>query len=201
MHGLLYSWNPVGFKNAMSRFMRKVYWRIFIRDYREILRQQGAKIGNNVLLDNVMVDRYFAPLLEIEDNVSIAFGGQIWMHDAALNNIFGLPIKTGKVIIHKGATIGSNVIIFCGVEIGENAVVGACSLVTSDIPANTYAYGIPAKVKGPIEDLKKNFISKIQTNDPKFKYLDMLPWRDRIKRLSNEEFQKQLSDFFRHKWL
>ncbi|OGL43029.1 MAG: hypothetical protein A2161_01165 [Candidatus Schekmanbacteria bacterium RBG_13_48_7] len=200
MSGFLYSEKPFGFKYRFLTSVKKVFRRFLATDYIEMLRQQGAKIGNNVFLDNVKIDINFAPLLEIKDNVSIAFGSQIWMHDAALNNIFGLPIKTGKIIIHKGATIGANVVIFCGVEIGENAVIGACSLVTRDIPANTFAYGIPAEVKGTLEDLKKTFIDKIQSNNPRFKYFDILPWRDRIKRFSNEEIQKQISDFCQQKW-
>jgi len=51
-----------------------------------------------------------------------------------------------EVIIENGAWIASHVIILKGVKIGTNAVVGAGSVVTADIPANTIAAGNPARV-------------------------------------------------------
>ena len=53
------------------------------------------------------------------------------------------PLK----IVKKGASIGSNATILCGIEIGENAIVGAGSVVTKNVPANTTVYGNPAKPK------------------------------------------------------
>lgn len=54
--------------------------------------------------------------------------------------------KWGKVIIEEGAKVGSHSVIMPGVTIGRNAVVGAFSFVTQDIPPNVVAYGVPAKV-------------------------------------------------------
>ncbi|MBD3343466.1 MAG: N-acetyltransferase [Chitinivibrionales bacterium] len=48
--------------------------------------------------------------------------------------------------IQRRASIGSNATIICGVTIGENAIVGAGSVVTKDVPANTVVAGNPAKV-------------------------------------------------------
>jgi len=53
----------------------------------------------------------------------------------------------GRIHIKKGAKIGSHTVIFPGVIIGENSVVGAFSLVKADIPDNTLAYGIPCKAR------------------------------------------------------
>ena len=50
-----------------------------------------------------------------------------------------------KTIIRSGVTLGANSTIICGVEIGENAFIGAGSVVTKDIPPNTLWYGNPAK--------------------------------------------------------
>ena len=52
---------------------------------------------------------------------------------------------SGKVVIKKGAKIGSHTVILPGVTIGEKAVVGAHSLVKKDIPAKSIVVGIPAK--------------------------------------------------------
>lgn len=54
--------------------------------------------------------------------------------------------KKGEVILNKNCKIGSHSVIMPGVTIGENSVIGAHSLVNSDIPANVIAFGIPAKV-------------------------------------------------------
>lgn len=48
--------------------------------------------------------------------------------------------------VHSGATIGANSTILPGVVIGENAFVGAGSVVTKDVPANTMVFGNPAKI-------------------------------------------------------
>ncbi len=57
----------------------------------------------------------------------------------------GLPVSIGHRV-----WIGANSIICAGVTIGDNAVIGAGSLVTSDIPANAVAYGVPATVQRKI---------------------------------------------------
>jgi acetyltransferase-like isoleucine patch superfamily enzyme len=48
--------------------------------------------------------------------------------------------------VKKGASIGSSVTLLCGVTIGENAIVGAGSVVTKDVPPRTIVAGNPAKV-------------------------------------------------------
>jgi UDP-2-acetamido-3-amino-2,3-dideoxy-glucuronate N-acetyltransferase len=47
--------------------------------------------------------------------------------------------------VKKGASIGSSATLLCGVTVGENAVVGAGSVVTGDVPANTVVAGNPAR--------------------------------------------------------
>ena len=54
--------------------------------------------------------------------------------------------KKGRVLIEKGAKVGSHSTIMPGVTIGENVTIGAFSFVTTDIPDGALAYGIPAKV-------------------------------------------------------
>jgi len=54
--------------------------------------------------------------------------------------------KVEKTYVKKGASIGSSATILSGVTIGENSIIGAGSVVTKDIPADTIAAGVPAKV-------------------------------------------------------
>lgn len=54
--------------------------------------------------------------------------------------------KVEKTHIKKGASIGSNATILCGVTIGENAIVGAGAVVTKAVPDNVTVAGNPAKI-------------------------------------------------------
>ena len=54
-------------------------------------------------------------------------------------------------LVKRGASIGSSVTILCGLTIGENAMIGAGSVVTKDVPPNAVAAGNPARVIRTIE--------------------------------------------------
>jgi len=60
--------------------------------------------------------------------------------------------KVVKTYVKKGASIGTSVTVLCGVTIGENAVVGAGSVVTKDVPKNAIVAGNPAKLMRKIEE-------------------------------------------------
>lgn len=77
--------------------------------------------------------------VEIEDYVEIGSSCSIYSN----NTIDGL---TGKVVIKKNAKIGTHCTIMPGVTIGENSIIGAYSFVKNDVPSNSLAYGIPAKI-------------------------------------------------------
>ncbi|MAF89350.1 MAG: acyltransferase [archaeon] len=77
--------------------------------------------------------------VEIQDNVQIGSHCSIYSEST-------IDEKSGKVIIGENARIGSHSLIMPGVIIGKNAVIGAFSFVTTDVPDNSLAYGIPAKV-------------------------------------------------------
>ena len=55
-------------------------------------------------------------------------------------------------VVRRGASIGSGSTILCGIEIGEHAVVGAGSVVTSNVPPRTIVAGNPARVLRVVED-------------------------------------------------
>jgi acetyltransferase-like isoleucine patch superfamily enzyme len=54
-------------------------------------------------------------------------------------------------LVKKGASIGSSTTLLCGVTVGENAIIGAGSVVTKDVPADTIVAGNPAKVLRKID--------------------------------------------------
>lgn len=58
-------------------------------------------------------------------------------------------------IVKKGASIGANATIMCGVTIGMNSIVGAGAVVTKDVPPNSVVTGNPALVTKNVEELKE----------------------------------------------
>ena len=165
--------------------------------YLQLLRNRGAHIGRQVFARALSVEENFARLLYIEDDVVFAYGVRIILHDSALNNRYAVPVRFGKVIIRKGAYIGARSTILPGVEIGEGAIVGAGSLVTRDIPPDSVAYGVPARVVGTTVDLKNRFLEEIDRGQQqgRFYYLDVLPWRDRSERISRAGIQRVYQEF------
>lgn len=59
-----------------------------------------------------------------------------------------------KIIIADNVQVGAGATILPGVRIGENVIIGAGAVVTKDIPRNTIAVGVPARIVGSIENAK-----------------------------------------------
>ena len=70
---------------------------------------------------------------------------QIGSH-CSIYSVSTIDDKQGQVLLKKNCKIGSHSVIMPGVTIGENSLVGACSFVNQDIPDNSVAVGVPAKV-------------------------------------------------------
>ena len=75
----------------------------------------------------------------IEENV------QIGSH-CSIYSVSTIDDKAGPVLLRKNCKIGTHSVVMPGVTIGENAVIGAMSFVNQNVPANSVAVGIPAKV-------------------------------------------------------
>ncbi len=123
----------------------------------------GAKIGSNCnICANVLIEND----VKLGNNVTVKSGVQLWDGVTLEDNVFIGPNVTFtndkvprskmypdlflKTLIKKGASIGANSTIVAGHTIGEYAFVGAGSVVTKDIPANTVWYGNPAVHHGYI---------------------------------------------------
>lgn len=103
------------------------------------------KIGDNCGFSGVTIGA--AQEIRIGNNVLCGANSVITDFDWHLNISKTVPYP---VIIHDNVWIGLNTVILKGVEIGENSIIGANSLVLSNIPANVIAGGIPCKVLKPI---------------------------------------------------
>lgn len=87
--------------------------------------------------------------------VIIEDGVQVGSH-CSIYSISTIDNKNGQVVIRRNAKVGTHSVIMPGVTIGENAIIGAFSFVISDIPDNTIAYGIPAKVQKNLDGIAED---------------------------------------------
>jgi acetyltransferase-like isoleucine patch superfamily enzyme len=98
-----------------------------------------VSIGTNTLIGGgTWIDCVYARRkVKIGSNVLLSGHSILIAHD---------PWKSGEIVIEDGAWIGVSCTIIFPVRIGRNAIVGAGSVVTRDIPRDTVAVGVPARV-------------------------------------------------------
>jgi len=115
---------------------------------------EGVHIGPNVKIGNGCKIQNHSLLYEgvmLEDNVFL--GPNTITTNDFIPQVGGDWKTNGRfkpTLFKKGCSIGANSTIICGVTIGENALIGAGSVVTKDIQPNCKAYGNPAKIKGTV---------------------------------------------------
>jgi acetyltransferase-like isoleucine patch superfamily enzyme len=111
--------------------------------------QKNAFIGNNT---KVSSHTFICEGVTIEDDVFIGHNVSFINDKYPRSTTDGGALQTEadwqvvKTRIKRGASIGTSSTILCGVVVGENAIVGAGSVVTRDVPANTTVAGNPARV-------------------------------------------------------
>jgi acetyltransferase-like isoleucine patch superfamily enzyme len=111
--------------------------------------QKNASVGKRCKISS---HTFICEGVTIEDNVfvghSVAFINDSYPRSTVADG--GLQTesdwKVERTLVKKGASIGSGCTILAKVTIGENAIVGAGSVVTRDVPPNSIAYGNPARV-------------------------------------------------------
>lgn len=118
----------------------------------------GGKLGKNCEIYSSVVFGTEPYLIEIGNNVRITDGVKFVTHDGGLwvlRNMYEDMKKAdyfGKIIIKDNVHIGWNTVIMPGVTIGYNCIIGCGAVVTKDIPDNSVAVGVPAKVIESVED-------------------------------------------------
>ena len=100
-----------------------------------------TRIGNNVKIQN-NVSVYEG--VELEDDV---FCGPSCVFTNVMNPRSHIPRKHEyrKTLVRRGASIGANATVVCGVTLGEYAFIGAGAVVTSDVPPFALMVGVPAR--------------------------------------------------------
>jgi len=147
----------------------------------------GAKVGADCnLCDHVFIEND----VTVGDRVTIKSGVQLWDGVRIEDDVFigpnvtftndpfprskRHPNKYAITVIQKGASIGANATILPGITIGKNAMVGAGSVVTDDVPPNAIVMGNPARIVNyVVQDQRK----KIQIFKPTDE-LQELPVKD-----------------------
>ena len=108
--------------------------------------------------------------ITLGNNVGIGGYSQIFTHGAWQNVLLGYPNKFEEITIKDNVWIPWNVMVLPGVTIGENAVIGAGSVITKNIPKNVFAGGNPAEIKR--KNLKKKNPTKSEKNKIILKILE-----------------------------
>jgi UDP-2-acetamido-3-amino-2,3-dideoxy-glucuronate N-acetyltransferase len=108
---------------------------------------QGVYVGNDVLIGaNVKIQNNVSvyDAVTLEDDV---FCGPSMVFTNVHNPRAAVPRKDEyrRTLIRRGATLGANCTIVCGVTVGEYAFVGAGAVVSRDLPAFALAAGVPAR--------------------------------------------------------
>lgn len=129
------------------------YWREEAQ-LNEIRRYADIGVKCNIASHAAIDGRRPSGRVRIGDRVTITEGCMLLCHDAAGNN-FGCESKFGETIIGDDCFIGIRTVILPGVNIGTGSIVGACSVVTKDIPSGQVWAGNPAKFICTIEEYKK----------------------------------------------
>jgi acetyltransferase-like isoleucine patch superfamily enzyme/glycosyltransferase involved in cell wall biosynthesis len=103
------------------------------------------EIGSGVFIN-------YGASLSAHDHVQIGDGSQIGSYAIMMDNDYhkvgqlDATPDSAPIILGKNVWLGVRVVVLKGVTIGDNAVIGAGSVVTKDVPANCLAAGVPAKV-------------------------------------------------------
>lgn len=128
----------------------------------------GAQIGKNC---NINSHVFIENDVVIGNSVTVKSGVQIWDGVTLEDDVFIGPNVTftndlvprskqypeafAKTLVKRGASIGANATIVAGNTIGEYALIGAGSVVTKDVPANSVWFGNPAELRGTISADRK----------------------------------------------
>jgi len=113
---------------------------------------EGCFIENDVIIGNRVVIKNNVQIwdgITIEDNVFL--GPNATLTNDLVPRAKKKLVKPDRTIIEKGASIGANATLLCGITIGKYAMVGAGAVVTKDVPSYALIIGNPGKFIGTVD--------------------------------------------------
>ncbi|MEA2387582.1 MAG: hypothetical protein QOG41_355 [Thermoleophilaceae bacterium] len=108
---------------------------------------RGSSLENDALVGarvRIQSDCYVTAFCEIEDDVFVGPGVRTLNDATAGRRADGEPLRGPR--LRRGCRIGGGATLLPGVEVGEEAFVGAAAVVTRDVPPRTLVVGVPARV-------------------------------------------------------
>jgi maltose O-acetyltransferase len=135
-----------------ARGWRKVMTKVRGWPDLEGLERAGLQLGRNVFVaGGSHLDPDFCWLIRIGDDTVISLGVMVLAHDASTRRRIGYT-RVAPVTIGARVFVGARAVILPGVTIGDDAIVGAGSLVRDDVPAGMVVAGNPARQIMTTED-------------------------------------------------
>lgn len=167
------------------------------------LKRKGVQISGGVVFrypNHTTIDLSRPSIISIGKNVDINDNFTIMTHDFGTfvfrNLYYDFVPSSGKVTIGNNIYIARDVTILKGVSIGDNCIIGCGSIVTKDIPANSVACGIPAKVVCSIDEYY-NKRKDLSINESVEYYIALKKYLGKTPKIS--DFPEEWALFFREK--
>lgn len=134
----------------------------------DTLIRRGMKVGKNYnRQQGCFLDPTHCFLIEIGDDVTMSIRVTVMAHDASTKKSTGYT-KLGAVKIGNRVFIGANATILPGVTIGDDAIIGAGSVVTRDVPAGAVVAGAPARAISTVDALREKNLAQLQPGENVF---------------------------------
>ena len=185
----------------LINLIRSLYYKYYFsrKTPHELIRLRGGKVGEGVFIGKgVLIDYDYAFLLDIGEGAVISARSIIELHDSCIPNVSGHgKLKIGKVKIGVRAYIGVNSALMPGIHIGDQAIVGACSLVNRDIPSREVWAGNPIRFLCTVDELTQKRINVESSSIGYFDWIGEIEKKELNYELYKKNFIDQVRRHFR----
>lgn len=195
---------------AITRWLRGLYARVCrameLRKYNpwtiaEYLRKQGAQVGENCYIVPTILgaEPY---LVKIGNHVAIATGVTFVTHDGGAwifrDEVPDIQVF-GPIVVEDNCVIGARAILFPNIRIGRNSIVGAGSVVITDVPPDTIVMGVPARPLGSTAKYREKCLERWAVQRPPDVVLELGEtwWGSRHFNENRSKLQRHLLNVFR----
>lgn len=178
----------------LNKLKRLIRGELSNEEKMEALRKEGVHMGSDCDIYSTASfgsEPYLITLgnhVRVNHNVTfVTHDGGVWVLREYLNSVDSKNIDLfGKIVVGNNVHIGTNAIIMPGVTIGNNCIIGCGAIVTKNIPDNSVAVGVPARVIESIDE----YVSK---HEKEFDFTV------RKKNFKGKEKKKYLTDKYLYK--